>query len=103
MKIIYIFNSQYVSFLVISETVGATIVMFIELGIDFLYFFKEVIPLVIVIFGTLMYNEIIIINLFGLETKTKKYLTLEQDLEVNEQIGILDKDDYNLYKEDEDV
>ena len=97
MSIIYIFNSQYVSFLVISETIGATIVMFIKedekaCATNIL----EVISLVLVIFGTLMYNEIIIINLFGLETKTKKSLTLEQDEEVNEQMIILNEKENNL-------
>ena len=53
MKTIYIFNSQYVSFLVISETVGSTIVMFIELGIDILSFCKGVIPLVLVKYQTI--------------------------------------------------
>ena len=43
-----------------------------------------------------MYNEIIIINLFGLETKTKKSLTLEQDEEVNEQMIILNEKENNL-------
>ena len=97
MSIIYIFNSQYVSFLVISETIGATIVMFIkENEIIFATNILEVISLVLVIFGTLMYNEIIIINLFGLETKTKKSLTLEQDEEVNEQMIILNEKENNL-------
>ena len=98
MQIIYIFNSQYVSFLIISETVGATIVMFIEKEIYFFSFILEIVLMILVIFGTLMYNEIIIVNLFGLETKTKKYLTLEQDEEVNDQIIELNENDINLDK-----
>ena len=78
MQIIYIFNSQYVSFLITSETVGATIVMFIEKENGFLSLIFEIIQLILVIFGTLMYNEIIIINLFGLETKTKNFLLLNK-------------------------
>jgi hypothetical protein len=101
MKVIYIFNSQYVSFLVISETVGATIVMFLkEKNTKFVTNILEIISLFLVIFGTLMYNEIIIINLFGLETKTKKNLTLEQDIEINEQIIALNSNENNLKMED---
>ena len=100
MQIIYIFNSQYVSFLIISETVGATIVMFIEKEIYFFSFILEFLLMILVIFGTLMYNEIIIINLFGLETKTKKNLTLEQDIEINEQIIALNSNENNLKMED---
>ena len=46
----------------------------------------EIISLTVVIFGTLMFNEIIIINLCNLETKTKKNLTLEQNKEISEQM-----------------
>ena len=59
----------------------------------------EIISIIIVIFGTLMYNEIIIINLFGLEEKTKKNLTLEQNEEVNEQMMMtltLDENKLNM-------
>ena len=96
MQIIYIFNSQYVSFLITSETLGSTIIKFIEEGISFFSFMLEAIPMILVIFGTLMYNEIIIINLFGLETKTKKFLTLEQDKEVNDHmIALNEKENEN--------
>jgi len=98
MKIIYIFNSQYVSFLIICETIGSKIIMFID-ECDW-YFILEIISLIIVIFGTLMYNEIIIINLFGLETKTKKYLTLEQNEEGNEQMMSLNLNENNLNMDD---
>ena len=98
MKVIYIFNSQYVSFLVISETVGATIVMFLDKDAEktVVTNILEVISLILVIFGTLIYNEIIIINLFGLEAKTKKYLTLEQNEEIEEQMMQLNENEYNI-------
>ena len=96
MKIIYIFNAQYVSFLITSETVGAAIVMFIEKEIYFFSFMLELIQMILVIFGTLMYNEIIIINLFGLETKTKKYLILEQNEEENDQILPIDENENDV-------
>ena len=96
MNVIYIFNSQYVSFLVISETVGAGIVLFLDKDIEKKYAIInifEVIALIFVIFGTLIYNEIIIINLFGLEAKTKKYLTFEQNEEINEQMVKLNENE----------
>ena len=96
MKVIYIFNSQYVSFLVISETIAAAIIMFLDKDLD-KNVALEVISLILVIFGTLVYNEIIIINLFGLEAKTKKYLTLEQNEEIKEQMVNLNE--YNLNTE----
>ena len=100
MKIIYIFNSQYVSFLIISETIGASIIMFIRENIEYFFFTLDIISLNLVIFGTLMFNEIIIINLYGLETKTKKYLTLEQNKEDNEQL-IYNVNENNLNLDDE--
>jgi hypothetical protein len=95
MKVIYIFNSQYVSFLVISETIAASIVIFLDKDIEksVVTNIIEIISLIFVIFGTLVYNEIIIINLFGLETKTKKYLTLEQNEEINEQMVNLNENE----------
>ena len=99
MKIIYFFNSQYVSFLITSETVGATIIKFIEEKFGFFSLIIEIIPMILVIFGTLMYNEIIIINLFGLEEKTKKNLTLEQDEEVNQQMITLNENENDNEKD----
>ena len=93
MKIIYFFNSQYVSFLITSETVGATVVKLIEEEFNIFSLIIEIIPMILVIFGTLMYNEIIIINYFGLEEKTKKNLTLEQDEEVNQQMITLNENE----------
>jgi hypothetical protein len=95
MEIIYIFNPQYVSFLIISETFREAILMFLEeKETKFYTNILEVVALTMVLFGTLMYNEIIIINLFGLEAKTKKYLTLEQNEEIKEQMVNLNE--YNL-------
>jgi len=101
MTIIYKFNSQYVSFLVLSETIGTSIVLFIkEKDRKILADILEIISLFLVAFGTLMYNEIIIINLFGLESKTKKNLTLEQNEEVNEQMMTLQLNENNVNMEE---
>ena len=102
MKIIYIFNPQYVSFLVISETFRESIVMFLEeKETNFYTNILEVVALALVLFGTLMYNEILIINLCGLETKTKKSLTKEQREEMNEPMMTYTLTEENLNLEDE--
>ena len=41
----------------------------------------EILSLIIVTFGTLMYNEIIVINKWGLHEKTKNYLLLKGEEE----------------------
>ena len=86
MKIIYIYTSQYVSFLVVSESVAGTVNLLINkaYGKGFLHDFShpiiiiiEILSLIIVTFGTLMYNEIIVINKWGLHEKTKNFLLLK--------------------------
>ena len=61
----------------------------------------EVVALTMVLFGTLMYNEIFIINLCGLEAKTKKNLTKEQREEMNEPMMTYTLTEKNLNLEDE--
>ena len=46
----------------------------------------EIIALILVLFGTLIYNEIIIINLCGLSEKTGKNLKLEEEAEREDQL-----------------
>jgi hypothetical protein len=102
MEIIYIFNPQYVSFLIISETFREAILMFLEeKGTKFYTNILEVVALTMVLFGTLMYNEIFIINLCGLEAKTKKNLTKEQREEMNEPMMTYTLTEKNLNLEDE--
>ena len=86
-EIIYIFNSQFVSFLVVSETIGGTIIMFIKGDSkENIFVILEIIALILVLFGTLIYNEIIIINLCGLSEKTGKNLKLEEEAEREDQL-----------------
>lgn len=103
MKIIYIFNPQYVSFLVISETFRGTITMYLkEEETKLVTNILEVIALTLVLFGTLTYNEILIIKLCGLEKKTKKFLLLEQNKEMNEKMMryTLTENNLNLNEKD---
>ena len=87
MKTIYIYTSQYVSFLVVSESFGGTLNLFINIisGEDYpkiyeniIFIIAEIISVIIIIFGTLMYNEMIIINKFGLQENTKIGLLIKE-------------------------
>ncbi len=95
MKTIYIYTSQYVSFLIVSESVGGTLNLIINMiskkddkdeeDYYYLKFYKEyyllipeIISVIIITFGTLMYNEMIIINKCGLQEKTKRELLIKE-------------------------
>jgi len=91
MKVIYIFTSQYVSFLIVSESLAGTLNFLININNmnkttpinEEIYLTIELLSLFIVIFGTLMYNEMIIINKWGLQENTKKGLLLKEQKESN--------------------
>ena len=112
MQIIYIFTSQYISFLNVSESLAA----FINLLINIYYIEKkdgnkdiipniyidhqfliiiEIIALCIIIFGTLMYNEVIIINKWKLNEYTKKGLLTkaENDFKTTDEDDVQDNED----------
>ena len=94
MEIIYIFNLQYVSFLVVSESFGDFLYLvylnFSEENKYYdnkYYFIFEIISLIIIIFGTLIYNEIIIINKSGLNDETKPNLLIKERRDFSIAIG----------------
>ena len=105
MQAIYIYTSQYVSFLVISESFGATVNLLINIisGEDYpkiyennIFIIAEIISIIIIIFGTLMYNEMIIVNKFGLEENTKRGLHIKEKADfnvANNEILLKDQDD----------
>ena len=83
MKIIYIFSSQSVSFLKISTSIAGSIKQIdgfmtkenkgTNKLFDYIHFFLEFIGIIIIIvFGSLVYDEIIIINRCGLNLNVKK-------------------------------
>ena len=112
MNVIYSFSSQYVSFIVVSESVGGTINLFIKQfknGTEekIIMTLLEIIPLLFIIFGSLIYNEIIIIHKFGLEEKTNSNLLIMEKIESNENNIINDEKendnkDINDDKDDKD-
>ena len=103
MKIIYIYTSQYVSFLVVSEQVAGTLNIIINnvygeevpsgYSENNIFIIIEILSLIIVTFGTLMYNEIIVINKCGLHEKTKNFLLLKGEEEFI--ISSMEVDDEN--------
>ena len=82
MNVIYIFNSHYISFLLVIIIFDNTIQQFFDKnGIydlkqtkGIIYFTIDILALIIILIGTLIFNEMIIINAFGLNEKTKKGL-----------------------------
>ena len=89
MNVIYIFNIHYVSFLLAIIIFDNTIRQFFEEDniYDFtqikgiMYFIVDIIALLIISLGTLIFNEMIVINAYGLNEKTKMGLLIEEQLE----------------------
>lgn len=80
MKTIFIFSSQYVSFLIVSESVAGAINLLIygdHSIYERIYIFIDILSLIIIIFGTLMYNEMIIINICGCQEYTMNVLKIK--------------------------
>ena len=90
-KVIFIFTAQYVSFLVVAECFGASIYHFYKYLFfsddkykDIMEFIIDIASLIIILFSTLLYNEIIIINRCGLNETTKNALLKNSDQEMND-------------------
>ena len=114
LKIIYLFSSQSVSFLIISTTISGTIYDIIDFFqkkdksliniINYLGFFFGIIAFVFIIFGILVYDEILIINKWGLNLNVKKGIYERSLSEIEENIEEVDDDDKLLDKnEDRDI
>ena len=107
MKIIYIFTSQCVSFLIVSESLAGTLNFLININITEenipfnkeMFLTIELLSLFFVIFGTLMYNEMIIINKCGLQENTKNGLLIKEKKESQSTINI-NKDNDEIDEED---
>ena len=112
LKIIYIFTAQYVSFLIVAELFGGIMNHLYEFfnsekienysyekkGIIF-----EIISLIIITFGALIYNEIIIINKFHLKENTKEELLLKEKKEEQEIVNITDLNEEENNNENKDI
>ena len=97
MKIIYLYSSQSISFLIISQNISVSIIDIItffgkeqgdSIGYHiYLSFPFEIIALIIIIFATSVYDEILIINKFGLNLNVKKGIIKRAEIET-ESISI---------------
>ena len=102
LKVIYIFNSHYVSFLHVIIIFENTLRQFWEQKDinnfndieSIIYFIIDIIPLLLISAGTLIFNEMIIINACGLNEKTKMRLLIEE----KDENRIIDE---SFYYEDE--
>jgi hypothetical protein len=103
LKVIYIFNSHYVSFLRAIIIFENTFRQFFEEDIykfnnkkGIMYFIADIIALIVISVGTLIFNEMIIINACGLNEKTKMRLLIEE----KDENKIIDESFY--YEEEDD-
>ena len=85
MKVIYLYNSQYVSFLIIVFSFSNFFKSFSSWENDDaekqILKILQIIPLIIVLFGTLIYNEILIVNIWGLNENTKKNILIKEEID----------------------
>ena len=88
-RVIYHFSSQSVSFLIISESFGGAIIEFIKEinnenknAIDIILLFIKILGIVIILFTSLVYNEIIIINKWGLNKNVKEDIISRGQIEM---------------------
>lgn len=92
MKVIDIFTAQYVSFVVVAECFGSTLSYSYQIiktniynkqYIDLIQWIVDILSLIVILFGTLLYNEMIIINRYGLNKNTKNGLLISETKEMN--------------------
>ena len=103
LKVIYYFSSQSVSFLVISESITGSINEIIHyFKSDYLYT-SDIIPLIIefiviliTLFGTLVYDEIIIIKKWGMHKNVATEIISRSRLEVDSISIIKDKTSFEI-------
>ena len=91
LKVIYFFSSQSVSFLIISECITGSICEIIkslnsedlEDTHHLIFLLIEIIVILITCFGTLVYDEIIVIKKWGLEINVASEITSRANLETS--------------------
>ena len=106
MKVIYYFSSQSVSFLIISESITTSIMEIIlcfkdnkSQNLKYLFFAIELIVILITTFGTLVFDEIIVIKKWGLNLNVAKEISLRARSEIK---SISNFDDDVTIEETED-
>ena len=99
LKVIYYFSSQSVSFLLISESITGSITEIINFFssddsnyVNIIFLTIDILIILLTSFGTLVYNEIIVIKKWGLDKNVAREITTRALLEVD-KIKILDNED----------
>ena len=93
-KVIYYFSAQSVSFLIISEPIADIIKYFKENSFDIVNIINLFIEIIVILntsFGTLVYDEILIIKKCEMDLNVRTEITLRGKLEV-ESIGVVDNE-----------
>ena len=97
-KVIYYFSAQSVSFLIISESIACSIADIIKYFkensfdiVNIINLFIEIIVILNTSFGTLVYDEILIIKKCGMDLNVRTEIALRGKLEV-ESIGVVDNE-----------
>ena len=105
-KVIYYFSSQSVSFLIISESVTGSICEIIKFFISkdyehyLIFLIIEILVIFVTAFGTLVYDEIIIIKKWGLEIDVAAEISSRASLEATRISIIEDENDDNEEEEE---
>ena len=105
-KVIYYFSSQSVSFLIISESVTGSICEIINYFISkdyenhLIILIIEILVIFVTTFGTLVYDEIIIIKKWGLEIDVAAEISSRASIEANRISIIEDENDDNEEEEE---
>ena len=99
LKIIYHFSAQSVSFLIISESIGDSInklIKFINDNNSYIFFvFPEIFGILIILFATLLYDEVIIINKCGLNENVRLGI-INRGEEDNKNMKIMSNEDLDF-------
>ena len=107
--IIYYFSSQSVSFLIISESLTGSICSIIiyfkffkDTLLGIFIFVIELIVILISTFGTLLYDEIIVIKKCGLDANVAKEISKRAKIEADEISFLNETNNNNEVEEDEE-
>ena len=106
LKVIYFFSSQSVSFLIISESITGSIAEIINYWLSdnkddkLSLLFIEITVILITTFGTLVYDEIIIIKKCGLDLNVAKEITMRAKIEVDNISVCVEEEEHETDEEE---
>ena len=106
-KIIYHYSSQSVSFLRIAQSFGSSITKFIGIfgnnindNLKIIFIILELISIIIILFASLVYDEIVIINKCGLNKNVKLGIIYRGLLDTKDTFRERELDDKSLFDND---